>query len=225
MPEYVIPLLGALIGAVIGSLGAVVVGHRLTQRAEERRRRETLARKYLFQLQDAVEALWFRLNNLAEQWGRHAMASTYFETTTLYALGRVLAVERIIALEGVYPELVHAYPELGERLRKRDIDQVLGSILGDRGFQQYDRISLAEALIETQEEQFRPSTYLEFRGRYEAKGSHERQWLEQALRAIQSLGENSNESRKKMEELKAALEQLASLAAKGTGLDTTISGD
>jgi hypothetical protein len=57
-------VLAALIGAVIGSLGAVLVEAHLKRRAEETARRQILVRRYLFQLQDAAESLWFRLYNL-----------------------------------------------------------------------------------------------------------------------------------------------------------------
>src|SRR5437870_10810424 len=77
----------------------------LAEESEKAKRRSALVSRYLFQLQDAVEALWFRLNNLSAQGGRAVMDKTYFEMTTLYALGRVLASERILALEGVYPQL------------------------------------------------------------------------------------------------------------------------
>jgi hypothetical protein len=178
--ENAVTVLAALIGAVIGSVGAVFVQHWLTRQTEESHRRQILAQRYLFQLQDALETLWYRLNNLAYTGGRYFIPDDYFETTTLYALGRVLAIERILVLEGVYPQIDDAYPKLGEFLMKRRIDHELQAT----GFRMYDRVALAEAMIEHDGERFRISTYLEFRRRYETKGSPEKKWLVPAKEAV-----------------------------------------
>lgn len=127
--------------------------------------------RYLIQHQDAVEALWFRLHNLANQGGRAVMTDRYFEVTTMYALVRVLAIERIMALDGVHPQLDAIDSGLAEYLRQQPISRQLEGL----GFHQYDRLSLAESVIEREEGQFRGSTYLEFRRRYEPEGSAERQ--------------------------------------------------
>ena len=205
-------LLAALIGALIGSVGAVFADHWLTQRTEEIRRREALAQRYLFQLQDAAEGLWYRLDNLTSAHGRFVMTDEYFETTTLYALGRVLAIERILALEGVYSQLDAAYPDLGNFLREHRIDRSLQGI----NLHQYDRVSLAEAMIEREGEQFRPSTYLEFRKRYEAEESPEKKWLTPASEAIRSL------DNKQMLSLVDSLRTIAIRIAEKTGVPSSL---
>jgi hypothetical protein len=203
MPDLVVTLSGALIGALIGSIGAVFVSHLLTMRREENRAREELVQRHLFQLQDATESLWYRLHNLAFQGGRVAMRDPeYFKFTTLYSLGKLLAVERILALEGIYSQLDDAYgeapmllrleqylwkarieqrPKLGEYLREHRTDLKLTHI---GQFQQYDRIFLAEAAIEGEQERFRASTFVEFVKRYEATGSSEKEWLEPVWLAV-----------------------------------------
>jgi hypothetical protein len=214
MLEYVTTLLAALIGAVMGSVGAVLTGHLLTRRAEERHRREALVQRYLFQLQDAVEALWYRLDNLALHDGRYVMVNAYFETTTLFALGKVLAVGRIMALDGAYPQLEAAYPKLVGFLKEhqRRIDRELQGV----GFYQYDRVSLAEAIIEREGEQFRISTYLEFRRRYEAEGSPENKWLTPAKEAIERLHPQ------RMEALLKSLHMIAIRIAGETGVSSSL---
>jgi hypothetical protein len=72
------------------------------------------------------------------------MTPAYQASTTVYALGRVLAAERILTLEGVYPQLKHHYPELGETLQARRLSVELRFA----DFQQYDRIALAEAVLD-----------------------------------------------------------------------------
>lgn len=132
-------VLAALIGAFFGSIGTAVVQEWLRSRRERDEHREALVRRYLFQLQDAVEALWHRVYNVRHEGGKGAMTASYQASTTVYALGRVLAAERILTLEGVYPQLKHHYPELGETLQARRLSVGLGFA----GFQQYDRIALA----------------------------------------------------------------------------------
>ena len=96
------------------------------------------------------------------------MEDQYFETTTLYALGRALAAERLLALDGVYPQLETLYPGLGSFLIKNQIDLALGE-----GFYKYDRLVLAEAVMQRDGDRLRVSTYIEFRGRYEGQRESE----------------------------------------------------
>lgn len=204
-------VLAALIGAVIGSLGAVLVEARLKRRAEEAVRREILVRRYLFQLQDAAESLWFRLYNVNFHGGRYVMSDEYFANTMLYALGRVLAIERILALEGIYPELEALYPELGEFLKGNRLDPKLAGTV-----YQYHRLALAEAMIEREEGGFRPSTYLEFRRRYEGSEYGEQKWLAPALEGIRTLEKGT------LEELMSSLHTIAARLEKETRLPTAI---
>lgn len=178
-------IVAALIGSVIGSVGAVFTDHWLAGRSERFHRREILVQRYLFQLQDALEMLGYRLENLVIRGGQAVMSDDYFKITTLYAFGRVLAIERIFALEAVYPQLDDIYPRLGKHLQEQKyrIDRQLPS----NSFYQYDRLSLAEAIIVHEENSFRTSTYLEFRRAYEAENSLEKQWLESAWTAILKL--------------------------------------
>jgi hypothetical protein len=183
MPEYAATLVAALIGAILGSVGAVGAQHVLLTRTRSRRRRELLVRRYLFQYHDAVESLAYRLRNLAHEGGKGVMSGEYFELTTLYAFGRVLALERILTLEGLFPIIETAYPGLGEKLQENRLDSKLQGI----HFHRYDRIALAEFLIEREGGRFRPMTFSEFRRRYEEAASLERQWLSPALASISTL--------------------------------------
>jgi hypothetical protein len=120
----------------------------------------------------------------------------YFKITAMYSLAKLLAVERIFTLEGIYPQLDAAYeeahtlrrliqysrksrnekrPKLGKFLREHRTDLKLRHI---HTFQQYDRIFLAEAAIEGAAERFRASTFVEFVKRYEATGSPEKERLD-----------------------------------------------
>lgn len=212
MPDFLTTILAALIGSVIGSVGAVLADHWLTGRTERFHKRELLVQRYLFQLQDALEMLYYRFHNLAFREGKSVMTDEYFEQTTLYALGRLLALERIFALEAVYPQLDSIYPGLGKFLRENSI----GLKLRHGNFYQYDRVTLAEAVIEREGEVFRTSTYLEFRKRYEVQDSPEKQWLMPASQAIRSL------SGPQMEDLLTSLKTKAKGIAKKTGIDSSL---
>ena len=212
MFDFVSTIAAALIGSIIGSVGAVLADHWLTGRTEKSHRREILVQRYLFQLQDALELLYYRLHNLAFRVGQDAMNDEYFEESTLYAFGRVLAIERIFAFEAVYPQLDPIYSGLGKFLKEHRIERQLLSPY----FYQYDRVSLAEAAIEHEGDSFRPRTYLEFRWRYEAENSPEKQWLAPASNAIQALPTSE------MDALLTTLKTAAKGIAEKTGIDSSI---
>lgn len=207
-------VLAALIGAFFGSIGTVAVQEWLRARRERREHREVLVHRYLFQLQDAVEALWHRVFNVRHEGGKGAMTPAYLASTTVYALGRVLAAERILALEGVYPQLKEHYPELGETLQARRLSVELRFA----DFQQYDRIALAEAVLEQDERGFRPSTYLAFQHRYVEGASGEASWLERARTAVGGLGEDP----RRMDGWLDLLGKIAHLTSAATGIPTSI---
>jgi hypothetical protein len=167
MPTWLASLLAALIGAGAGSIGAVLTSDWRKRKAETSERREAFVQRYLFQLQDACETLWYRLDNVSRKGGRLVMDDAYFETTSLYALGRLLAMEH-------------------------RIDYELGG-----GFYQYDRIAPAEAVVERETDRFRASTYLELRRRYEDSLLREKEWLKPARDAVQLLTDERIEKLKK----------------------------
>src|SRR3954464_6359307 len=122
MSDAIIGLFGALIGGA-AALGGAVMQARSAEHAEIRRsenavrqaredadRRASelfhaLAQAYLFQLQDAVESLRYRIQNWTDRGGPKYAESKdpgYWKITTLYALARALGAERVLALEGVY---------------------------------------------------------------------------------------------------------------------------
>ena len=207
-------ILAAFIGAVVGSIGAVVVEEQLRARRERKERREALVRRYLFQLQDAVEALWHRIYNVRYEGGTGAMTPEYQASTTVYALGRVLAAERMLIVEGVYPQLKEQYPKLSETLQTRRLSVELRF----SGFQQYDRIALAEAVLEQDQGGFRPSTYLAFQQRYAEGTSGEVSWLKRARIAVGGLGEEPT----RMDGWLDLLGQIAKQTAAATGIPTSI---
>jgi hypothetical protein len=187
-------VLAALIAAGLGGLGGAWFQARLQRKSEQYDRRALLRRRYFFQLQDATQSLWYRLNNLANEFGRTVMEDDYYATTTLYALGRVLAIERIFALEGIYPELQSLYPPsdgaagLGDFLIKRSLNRKLAAVY------EYHRLALAEAILVSDGDGYRVSTFGNFRAMYESADRTARDWFRPALQAIESEKSLSNDT-------------------------------
>lgn len=124
-----------------------------------------LAQTYLFQLQEAIESLRHRVNNWADRGGARYSESKdpgYWEITSLYALGRALGAERMLALEGVYPALERA----GRGLAPRQVEDAVQQAMRHHLFF-YHRLTLAESVLDRAPDGFRLLTYTEFRHRYE----------------------------------------------------------
>jgi hypothetical protein len=207
-------LVAAFIGALVGSIGSILVEELLRRRREQRAQRDALVRRFLFPLQDAVEALWHRLYNIGYEGGRGAMTTEYLQTTTVYALGRVLAAERMLSEEGIYPILRRQefYGDLAETLANRRLSVELDI----PGLQQYDRIALGETVLERDEHGTRPSTYLAFRNRYGEGGADSAEWLTSAAAAVANLDVG------KIDQLLDLLGLIAHQAAAATGLYPSI---
>ena len=84
--------------------------------------------------------------------------------TTLYALGRALAAERILSIEGVYAAIEQQFPEQAASLRNPSVDGVLQA--GLQRLFRYHRLALAESLLERGPEGYRLMMYTEWRRRY-----------------------------------------------------------
>jgi hypothetical protein len=153
----------------------------------ERERREVLLRRYLAQLQDACESLWYRLKNLAFEDAESASAPDYLVTTSMYTLGRALGIERMLALEGLYPEIETRFRRLKPVLARRVLDDAVSTATKRaKELRHYDRVALAEAVVERDGDSLRQSTFLEFRRRVEGNGP-EQQWWEPARKSVAAL--------------------------------------
>jgi hypothetical protein len=149
------------------------------------------------------------------------MSDSYYEVSTLYALGRVLAYERILLWDGVYPQLKRLKkfePGLGSFLKStlRDLDNRL-----DEGkFHRYDRLALAEAAMERDPGFLRTRTYLEFKHRYEAPNSV----MRTALMPAKNFIENLSETESVFDELLKILKNVTKELSDTTEVPTTIDG-
>lgn len=161
-------VIAALIGAAIGSVGSQVIAEWFRRRdAREQTRREA-SEKYLLQLQDAIESVISRVVNLKYEHGLSVMAGSYYEVTTLYAFGVLLAQKRRLLLDGIYPKLQEIESSLGEELEDRleAIESDIGiETIDDVSFQRYQRLALAESVMERVGDSWTVVSYLQFADR------------------------------------------------------------
>jgi len=211
-------IIPALIGAISGSIGGNILTDWLARRSEKEKFRRELADKYLIQLQDSLESLWFRLDNIKYRDGLQKMTEYYYEVSTLYILGSVLAHNRILSHEGVYTKIEQSIPGLGIFLRD-NLNQ-FGSRLDKMDpaihFYQYDRIALAEAVMSYNDERSTVASYLQFRKQYEDPSSNLKALLSPAKEFITKI---------KSAELNLVMEKVYEIAIKidiQTGIATGI---
>lgn len=163
----ILTLLPSLIGAISGSLGGNIISNYLKERNEKESKRRFIIDMYLIQLQDFTEALWHRFNNIKNKGGRLIMDNTYFEESTLYSLGCILAYRRILLFEGIYSQIDNLIPGLGIFLKEKlnDIDKMLDG--GKISLYRYNRLLLAEVIIEKENGKLNICSYLKFKEKYE----------------------------------------------------------
>jgi TIR domain len=131
--------------------------------------------------------------------------------TTLYALGRALAAERILSLEGVYAAIEQQFPEQAESLRQSGVDRALQVSL--LRFFRYHRLALAESLLAREPDGYRLMMYTEWRQRYEDPSSGLDRLLEPATESLQLLS-----PKRDLEQLIESLADIASLVGEMTGM-------
>jgi hypothetical protein len=157
-------ILGAFIGAVIGSLGTVLLENWLRYRRELYERENQLVERYLLQLQNSLESLYYRFTNISKLGGRKLMSEQYYNISTLYAIACVLAFKQILLLDGAYSKLLR-FKGIKNDLRRNL--QEIDWMLDDSVFLHYHRLALAESVIEKDKEHSRISTYIDFSRRYQ----------------------------------------------------------
>lgn len=192
-------LLGAIIGG-LAAIGGAWLQARYTARLqreaadqqEKLRRtesRQLLARRYLYQLGDAVDSLRHRVDNWAHRGGPHyaeGLHPGYWEITSLYVVARALAAERILALQGVYVELQALSSGDDGNLPQRAVEEAVRKAFGHSLFY-YHRLALAEAALERIGEEFRLLIYSEFLRRYEDPEWNLKTLLDPVRQAFNSL--------------------------------------
>ena len=133
-----------LIGAAGGVLTAGIQ-HVFRRYSETEQVRREIVERHLLQLQNSVESLYYRSNNLREWAGKAVMPDEYFEQSTAYIIARVLAHESLLLSDGVYAKL----PRRGAL--KRSIKAKMHALnwgLDDQRFLHYHRVQLGEMALD-----------------------------------------------------------------------------
>jgi len=162
--DTIATIAAALLGGVLGSLGAQWLGERYRQSQNIEATRRDVAVRHLVQLQDGLESLWFRVDNLAFRGGEQVMRSDYYELSTIYVIGYALAQKRLLTVEGAYAKLDVFQPGFSREL-ENDLE-ALERALGDEAsttssFYRYERRALADFLL-TWDGVWRVISYTEF---------------------------------------------------------------
>ena len=142
----------------------------------------------------------------------------YYEVSTLYALGSVLAYSRILLLDGLYSQVEQLIPGLGIFLKQKldDFGKELDRNI-DNPFYRYDRLSLAEVVMERADGRLRTCTYLDFKAKYEADDNlHMRESLKSAKVFVAKLRPQT------AERLMKVLSTIATRIGDETGIRTHI---
>ncbi|HJQ96177.1 MAG TPA: hypothetical protein VJ935_10795 [Acidimicrobiia bacterium] len=164
--EHLATIVAALVGATLGSLGAEWLRNRFQQQSDADRTRREVAQKHLIQLQDALESLYFRLTNVSDWGGLSVMTKPYYELSSIYAIGNVLAQKRRLMLDGIYALLDTQGPAFPGDLESK-LEAIEASIgnewTSSVSFFRYERLALAESLL-IWDGVWRTVTYAEFLG-------------------------------------------------------------
>ena len=101
-----------------------------------------------------------RIENWAKGGGQLVTRSDpgYWDVTTLYAMGRALAAERILALDGAFADLGG---DLTTFLTTHTVDGAIATVLS-REFFFYRRLALAEAVLQQELDGYRLLSFSEF---------------------------------------------------------------
>ena len=180
----------ALIGAIVGSIGAQLVGARLAWSRERKADQQRVSQKYLLQLQDAALSVRLRVDNILDQEGRSVMSDRYYRTTTLYAFACLLAQKRRLLLDGVYVLLQDGRKDLGRKLLKKleAFEEFLGREgSSGPGFQRYSRLVLAESVLERTPEGWGVVSFMNFSAMHGSRLGEDLQGAEQFLEQLETM--------------------------------------
>lgn len=211
----IITLLPALIGAISGSFGGNVISNYIKEKSERESKRRFIIDTYLIQLQDFTEALWHRFNNIKNKGGRMVMDNSYFEESTLYSLGCILAYRRILLFAGIYSQIDTLIPGLGVFLKEKlnDLDKILDT--GRVSLYRYHRLLLAEVIIDKENGKLNVCSYLKFKELYEDK-PRIKEFLKPSKEWV------SNLKGHEVEPLMMILSEIIKRIVKETGIETNI---
>lgn len=182
----------ALIGAMPGSLGSVFLADWLVRDRQKDAERTELVQGHLTQLQESAEQLWFRIANASEEQAERRGHDNY-TASVLYALGRYIATDRRIALEGMLPEITSTRQcsGLGEILKR----QAYGDLFADSGLPYYDRLALVGFISKETGPGTEVINFYQFRVKYDALSDQQKdRYFARNLRFVDRLSAEENKA-------------------------------
>ena len=162
----------ALIGAVIGTLGSVLLTDWLAVERQRDATKSELVQKHLTQLQESAEQLWLRIANAGHEQTRRRGQDSQM-ASVLYALGRYVATDRQVALEGLLPSIrsMAGCSELADIIKQQEYGDILAKI----GVPYYARLALVGFISKNVNPQDTILDYYEFRLKLDALSDAQRQ--------------------------------------------------
>jgi len=136
-----------LLAVLLGGFGALIgaaIQYTFQRFSAQRQERREIVETHFLQLQDSLESLYYRINNLRDWGGKQVMTDEYFRLTSIYAIGRVLAHETLLVSKGIYAKL--HYDEALKRQLKTGLHRINRG-MDDQRFLHYHRVQLAEILL------------------------------------------------------------------------------
>lgn len=159
MTESLQSVLTSVIAGGIGAAIGTVFQYAFGRYKETQQIRREIVETRLLQLQNAVESLYYRSNNLLDHDGRGTMSDEYYMQTSAYAFAIVLAQEALLVSTGTYAK-IQSDEELKSTI-KGALHQ-LNSAMDPGGFHHYYRVQLGEMATDDA----RILTYTEFLERW-----------------------------------------------------------
>lgn len=212
-----VPLISAVIGAVSGSFGAQIFGDWNRQRNEKIISRNNLISKYLLQFQDVTQSLLHRLASI-KRGGHLTMGKSYYEQTTLYALGCMLAYKRILILDGIYSQISGFLYLSNLKMNIELLDKIIDKFQMNSKFYRYERLALAEAvIIRRKDDSLSVCTYLEFKTKYEDPSLNLSELLEPSKKFVEYLKDSDF-----IDEIMPILKDIVDCLSKETKISNTI---
>lgn len=215
-----------IVSVVIAAFGGTIVGaflnYLFTTRLQIRQTRNEIVHSYIVQLQDAVESLLYRLNNISNLSGRQVMDKEYFLVSTLYALGPLLAVKQSYTMNGIHSKAETISTKLGNSIKEKleVIDDKLNDLNYEisplHSFFRYDRQLLGESILSGQGERLELKSFLDFRNEYENPASTLKEFLSPGIELISSL--KKGDWNPVLDELQAISNELALVTGINSGI-------
>ncbi|MDH3678060.1 MAG: hypothetical protein OEQ12_07150 [Nitrosopumilus sp.] len=163
-----------------------------------------LTQRHLIQFEEILSSVWFRFHNFLyedalEETLRREQKDGYLTYSTLYALGCLLAYQRLFLIEGIYAEMDRCSKDLDKTIKNELI--TISKLLDELGkklnssFYRYDQLALAEGIMIKDDGKYKISSQYEFRQKLADPDSLQYSLLYPSMAFVKALNEDSADYR------------------------------